>query len=161
MGNTATQVQEIKQMLGELAAQWSAPPLVHFKRHGIPPQSSQYIGPDDWLQVQINTTALTTGLILGMRYLTADGLVHYLSQSLDGVAINTPTTKIVRLAEGWMLGVSATNWGTALADKACFVLLGLQQNSGTGIAPHTVLAQGYVSGLFAVCWPESLVRGGP
>lgn len=150
---------QVQQMILEAQEQWAYPPEVHFKKHRVPPSGWQYLGPDDHLQVSIYTTASTTGLNLSYRYLHSDGSMQYATESLDGVATSTLTTKIFKLAEGWLLGLSISNLGGGLADQVCFVAVGLQAHGKANTAPHTILAQGYVSNLFTVDWPPVYVRG--
>lgn len=150
---------QVQQMILEAQEQWAYPPEVHFKKHRVPPSGWQYLGPDDHLQVSIFTTSSTSGLNLSYRYLHSDGSMQYATESLDGVATSTLTTKIFKLAEGWLLGLSVSNLGGGLADQVCYLSVGLQAHGKTNTAPHTILAQGYVSNLFTVDWPPIYVRG--
>jgi hypothetical protein len=134
-------------------------PEVSWKHERLPPGPLGYITKDDYLQATVFTTTPTTGLRLAYRFLDSAGAVHYSSESLDGAAVSTLTTKIFALTEGFLLSVTASNLGGGLADQICFVMLGLQQSRQTGLPPHTVLAQGYVSNLFTVDWPPVYVRG--
>lgn len=159
MGAPTFTMAQVQQMILEAQEQWAWPPEVHFKRHRVPPPPGAYIGPDDHLQVSIFTTASTTNLVLNYRYLHSDGSMQYASENLDGVSLSTLTTKIFKLCEGWLMGLSVSNLGGGLADQTCYVIVGLQAHGRTSTPPHTILAQGYVSNLFTVDWPPSYVRG--
>lgn len=134
-------------------------PEVGFKHERVPPPPAAYVTKDDFLAVSVYTTSSTTGLKLAYRFLDSAGHTHYGSESLDGASTSTLTTKIFPLTEGWLLGLTVSNLGGGLADQVCFVLAALQRSGQASTAPHTVLAQGYVSNLFSVDWPPVYVRG--
>jgi hypothetical protein len=159
MGNQLVTADLLRKVLRESLEENVDPAGVHFKRHRVPPGSAQYVGPDDWLQVNVYTTAVTTGLTLAWRYLDVEGRMHYASESLDGIPTTTLTTRVFRLAEGWMLGVCVSNLGGGIADDACFNSFGLQQSGNAGRPMHTVLAQEFASNLLVVDWPPVYTRG--
>lgn len=119
-----------------------------------------YITGGDFLTVIIFTTASTSGLNLSARVLTPDWEINLVSQSLDGVPTSTFTTKIFPIAEGLLLSLSVSNLNSGLADNTCFVEVGLQHSSNTGVPQHTIIVQGYVTNLFSLEWPTLSVRGG-
>lgn len=159
MGNQLLTANVLRQILKETREEYADPPEVHFKRHHIGPDSSQYVGPDDWLQVNVYTLQETTGLTLAMRYLDPEGRVHYASQSLDGIPTSTLTRRMFRLTEGWLLGVCVSALGGGLDDAVCWVSFGLQQSGNLGTPMHTLLAQEFVSNLVSVEWPPVYTRG--
>jgi len=157
MGNQPVTVQMMRQIMDDMAKQYSWPPEVHFDRRRAGPWGAIYTGPDDWLQTNVLTSVATTGLTIYLRYLTADGRMHYEQESLDGAALNTLTQVARRLSEGWLLGCAASNFGGGLASGSTFVSVALQ-NSGPAIrAPHTLLAQGYVTSTQVVTWPAEII----
>jgi hypothetical protein len=149
----------MRQLLEELPAELASPPDVHFKHFGVQPFMPAYITKDDFLQVKVYTAATTSGLTLNARMITPHGRVNYTTESLDGASINTLTTSIFGLTEGFLLSLSVSNLGGGLSDQACYVSVGLQYGNASSQAPHTVLAQGFVSNLFTVDWPPLTIRG--
>ena len=134
-------------------------PEVSFRHDRVPPPAFTYVTKDDYLAVSVYTTAATTGLKLSYRYLDTGGHVHHGTESLDGASTSTLTTKIFSLSEGYLLGLAISNLGGGLADQVCWVVAGLQRSGQASTAPHTILAQGYVSNIISVNWPPSLARG--
>lgn len=159
MGNNPSIKDAMLQAMREWEKDHAFPPAIHFKQFHIPPSGWEYLGPDDHLQINIFTTATTTGLTLALRQLLPDGRVHYQQESLDGVATSTLTTQIFKLSEGWLIGAVVSNLGGGLADQVCWVSMALQRNFKSGTVPHTILQQGYVSNLISISWPPSFVRG--
>ena len=159
MGNNPSIKDAMLQAMREWEKDHAFPPAIHFKQFHIPPSGWEYLGPDDHLQINIFTTATTTGLTLALRQLLPDGRVHYQQESLDGVATSTLTTKLFKLSEGWLIGAVVSNLGGGLADQVCWVSMALQRNFKSGTVPHTILQQGYVSNLIAISWPPSFSRG--
>ena len=148
---------QLKQVRDEFQRQWSWPPEVHFDRRHAGPFGAIYTGPDDWLQTNVLTSVATSGLTIYLRYLTADGRMHYEQDSLDGAALNTLTQVARRLSEGWLLGCAVSNLGGGLAGGSTFVSVALQ-NSGPAIrAPHTLLVQGYVTNTQILTWPTEIL----
>jgi hypothetical protein len=133
--------------------------MIHFQNMGVQPPFNGYIDEGDFLQVNIYTTASTTGLNISWRTLMPDGRVSLSQQNLDGVSTSTFTTKLFPLAPGFMVSLSVSNLNGGLADQVCFVAVGIQRGPNTGLAPHTILCQGYVSNLFTIDWPPVYVRG--
>lgn len=168
MGNTITPaaaahggriLAAMRQLLEEIPAEIAAPPDVHFKHYGVQPFALGYISKDDFLQVSILTSATTSGLQLAARILTPHQGLNYMTESLDGVSINTLTTQIYPLTEGFIESICVSNLGAGLEDGACFVCIALQRTSAASVAPHTILAQGFVTNELSVSWPPSPVRG--
>lgn len=159
MQNITLDDATLLRVLEEKAQQYTEPPEVHWRRRNVPPAASHYITRDDHLAVSVYTTSTTTGLTLCLRMIDAAGAMHYQRESLDGAPTSTLTTRIFTLAEGWLMGVSASNLGGGLADQVCFVCIALQRSPQTSTPPHTVLAQGYVTNLYTVDWPPVYVRG--
>jgi hypothetical protein len=147
----------IKQIADDLVRRYAWPPEVHFDRRQAGPWGAIYTGPDDWLQTNVLTSVATTGLTIYLRYLTADGRMHYEQESLDGAALNTLTQVARRLSEGWLLGCAASNFGGGLGAGSTFVSVALQNNGPAIRAPHTLLAQGYVSNTQVVTWPAEII----
>jgi len=161
MGSPILTVDLFRQILAETRREYAYPPGIHFNKHNVDPPSVLYIGPDDFLQTTVFTTASTTNLTLAVRYLDANGQMHYETESLDGASLSTVTTKVFTLSEGWLCGASVTNLGGGLADSTCWVSLALQQPGGANRPAHTILSQGYVTNLFGVTWPAEAIRQPP
>ena len=117
------------------------------------PDLGLYITKDDILRVVIYTTIATTNLVIVLRYIDRDGGSHYHTESLDGVPINTLSTRIIPLTEGFLISAVVSNTGGGLPDGACWVSVGLQLSRQTGTPPHQMLSQGYVSDFQSVMYP--------
>jgi len=161
MGTQILTADLFRQILSETRREYSYPPGIHFNKHDVDPPNVLYLGPDDFLQTSVFTTATTTNLTLALRYLDANGAMHYETESLDGATLSTVVTKVFTLSEGWLLGASVTNLGGGLADSTCWVSLALQQPGGANRPAHTLLGQGYVTNLFGVTWPAEAIRQPP
>jgi hypothetical protein len=135
------------------------PPGVDWKEWRVPPPANSYVREDDYLAVSVLTSSTTTGLALRYRILTSSGQVHDGAESLDGASENSLKTFIFKLTEGFLLSATASNIGGGLADSVCGVVLALQKGSAASSAPHTILAQGFVSNIVGVTWPVGLPRG--
>ena len=123
------------------------------------PPASAYLRQDDFLQVNVLTSATTDGLVLRGRLMRPDGTVEDIVESLDGAEENTLTTSVFPLSEGFLLSAVASNLGGGMADSVCFVNIGLQRNAHTGTAPHTILCEGFVTNIYSVEWPPAMPRG--
>jgi hypothetical protein len=132
--------------------------VIQFQKQNIQPPFSGYISAGDFLQVNIFTTAPTTGLTLSGRVLAPHGSVYTFEYNLDGASISTFTTKILAVSEGFLVSLSVTNLNGGLADQTCFVAVGLQSGPNAGLVPHTMLAHGYVSNLNTLEWPPVFSR---
>lgn len=135
------------------------PPFVHWRDWPIPPPPLAYVRADDYLAVSVLTSSATTGLALRYRLLQASGEVTDGAESLDGAETNTLRTTIYKLTEGFLLSATVSNIGGGLSDNVCGVVLALQKGGQASTAPHTILAQGYVSNIVGVTWPVGLPRG--
>jgi len=149
----------IRQQVQEIPFETAAPPWVHWKHYGVQPPPAQYVGPDDYLQVNIYTTATTSGLTLSCRYLLPDGGMQYQTEDLDGADESTWTPMVFKTTESFLLGLCVSNLNGGLDDDVCFVSVGLQRGPEVGNVVHTLLAQGYVSNLYCIDWPPVYVRG--
>jgi hypothetical protein len=132
-------------------------PRTTFLDQGVQPPSALYVTPDDYLRVAVLTSSSTSGLTLGLRILSPEGVIRNQVESLDGATVNTITTKTFPMGEGFLLGVVASNLGGGLADAVCFVSIGLQRGSPNTL-PYQILAQDYVTNQFCVQWPAPPVR---
>jgi hypothetical protein len=114
----------------------------------------QWITTDDCMAATVLTQQALHGLTLTARILDCSGNMHYMSYDLSGVTVGMRTTLELPTTPGYMLDVCVSYSGTGLVLGKCFVSVSLQHTCQSGVPPNNMLAQGYVSDLYAISWPS-------
>lgn len=120
----------------------------------------QWVTADDCLAASVLTSRPATGLILTTRILDCSGTLHYTTTALDAVPIGVRTTLAIPVTPGFLLDCCVSAYGSGLAAGICFVSVALQHTCQSGLPPQNILAQGYVTDLYAVGYP-AVAQGAP
>jgi len=128
------------------------PPLCSFAVREIPPPASSYIGPDDYLSLEVRNSIAAQAISFHWRLLRADGQLILGSHTYWPTADRAVNTWQVRLAEGFLLGC-VVGGGTTAAPGAVYARLLLLRGGGGGVAVAQVLLAGYVVAGAGLVWP--------
>jgi len=134
------------------------PPLCSFAVREIPPPASSYIGPDDYLSLEVRNSIAAQAISFHWRLLRADGQLILGSHTYSPTADRAVNTWVVRLAEGFLLG-AVVGGGSTAKPGAVYARLLLLRGGGGGVAVAQVLLAGYVVAGAGLVWPYPRYQG--
>lgn len=156
IGNTAALVGPKAQPTPE-ATQPITKNLVTFHSTDVGPPSQVYIGLNDQLQVTLYQGSSLSGgftnLILDLRYLLPDGQLQIQEESMPVSGQGNPTLFSFKMAESFLLSVTARIPLNTPTRGQVFILLSLIRVISPTQNLTLTLARGYVSQASPVCWP--------
>lgn len=116
----------------------------------------KWVTQDDFLAVAVTNASIAPSLVLNARVLDCNGDLHYLAYSLTGTPQCPPNTWVLGLTPGYLLDVSVNAPGASTLKVGYInVVIALQQSGQCGLAPVSVLAQGYITGIYGISWPSA------
>lgn len=125
-----------------------------FLTRDIPPPGDCYVGVDDRLLITLLSENNTNTAIVNVRILRDDGEIIPLTFTLATTASKTLTQSAQQLVEGYILSVAVVSQFVTGDINPSFACVSIVRPPNTIAAQHEVLAAGYISTAYPLCYPS-------
>lgn len=134
----------------------SATSAVSFDYEDLLPPTTEYIGVDDQLIVSFIGLGTGARVIVNLRILGTDGLIHPVTINVPSNNSNVPAITTFPLMEGFLLSAAAFLGGLPLTNTPTFISVGIGRAPFTVQSTYNVLLSGYLYNSQPLSYPAML-----